>query len=55
MKMVGGFSSAVGCIKREIKQEESDLVWAVCMGRTNPVNKSLVTVSDALLCLLEKI
>jgi hypothetical protein len=54
MKMAGGFSRAVGCIKGEIKQEESILVWVVCMGRTHLVNKSLVAISDALLCKLEK-
>ena len=55
MKMVGGFSSAVGCIKGEIKQEDGVLVWAVCMGRIHLVDKSLVAISDALLGKLEKI
>jgi len=54
MKMAGGFSSAVGCIKGEIKQEESILVWVVCMDRRQQVNKSLIAISDALLCKLEK-
>jgi hypothetical protein len=55
MKMAGGFSSALGCIKGEIKQQESVLVWVVCMGRAYPVDKSLVAVSDMLLGKLEKI
>ena len=55
MKMAGGLSSAVGCIDVEVKQEESVLVWAACMGRMYPVNKSLVANSDALRCKLEKI
>jgi hypothetical protein len=55
MKMAGGFSSAVDCIKGEIKQEESFLVWADCMGRMYPADKSLVVISDVLLDKLEKI
>ena len=55
MKMAGGFSSAVGCIEWEIKQEEDILVWVVCMGRVYLVNKSLVASNDTLLCKLEKV
>ncbi len=47
--MVGGFRSAVGCIKGKTTLEKDILVQAIGMGRTCPVDKSLVMSSDMLL------